>query len=292
VNAASCPFRPTAWLRYAVSRARAGVVCVAALALAGWSGSWHRIPELFAHFFLQYALVLVPLVALLWRDGRWRWAALATLILTGYTVAPFWLPVEDARHGTRLRLLQYNAAGQTDTLTHWLAGHPAEVDVVLVLEAGLAFEADMLTLANEFPYRIAWLDDSPFGIALISRHPLHAAHVLEVVGPAFPALQADIIMDGHTLRLIGIHPPPPIDNDLAQWRNRFMAALARQLEKERTPGQETLVFGDFNSTPWSPHLRDFMARRVYPTPNGDKARQAHGPPSPPATAGCLASRWT
>jgi endonuclease/exonuclease/phosphatase (EEP) superfamily protein YafD len=248
-----------------VKRVRAGTVLVAALALAGWTGSWHWIPELFSHFFLQYALVLAPLAALscLARDGLWRWAALAMLALAGYAVAPFWLPADGAAaqaHSMRLRLLQFNAARQTEAMTRWLAEHPAEVDVVLVLEAGLAFEADMRALSGEFPYHVAQLDDSQFGIALMSRYPLREARVLEVAGPAFPALQADIAMDGGTLRLVGIHPPPPIDHDLAQWRDRFMTALALRLGEEHTPGRETLVFGDFNSTVWSPRLRDFMAR--------------------------------
>jgi endonuclease/exonuclease/phosphatase (EEP) superfamily protein YafD len=251
-------------LPYAVRRVRGGIVLVAVLALAGWTGSWHWIPELFSHFFLQYALVLVLLAALscLMRDGLWRWAALAALALAGCAVAPFWLPVEEAAQplGMRLRLLQFNAAHHTEALTRWLAAHRQEVDVVLVLEAGPAFEADMQKLSGDFPYRIAQLDDSPFGIALLSRYPLHEARVLEIAGPDFPALQSDVTMNGGVVRLIGIHPPPPISDDLAQWRNRFMEALATRLDETRAPGRETLVFGDFNSTVWSPRLRDFMAR--------------------------------
>jgi hypothetical protein len=153
-------------LRYAVSRARGGLVLVAVLAPAGWTGSWYRVPELFSHFFLQYALALVFLAALsfLGRDGLWRWASLAMLSLAGYAIAPFWLPAEDAvaqAHAPRLRLLQFNAAGRTEALSRWLAEHHGEIDVVLVLEAHSAFEADMRALSGEFPYRVAWLDDSP-----------------------------------------------------------------------------------------------------------------------------------
>jgi hypothetical protein len=59
--------------RRVLGYARDGVVFIAIFALLGGTGSWHRIPELFAHFFLQYALALVCLTALLLlgRDGRW-----------------------------------------------------------------------------------------------------------------------------------------------------------------------------------------------------------------------------
>ncbi|MDR1934275.1 MAG: endonuclease/exonuclease/phosphatase family protein [Candidatus Accumulibacter sp.] len=252
-------------LRRVSGHARDGVIFTALFALAGWTGSWHRIAELFAHFFLQYVLALVPLTALLFLDrrGNWRWAALALLALLGCAIASFWLPVNAApatAQATRLRLLQFNAALQTEGLARWLTGHHEEVDVILVLEAAPDLEESTKALAAEFPYRLSQIDGSPFGIALMSRHPLHDPRVLDDDTPAFPALQADIVTRGGTLRLIGIHPPPPIDDDLARWRNHFMTTLATRLGEEREAERATLVFGDFNSTVWSPHLRDFMTR--------------------------------
>jgi endonuclease/exonuclease/phosphatase (EEP) superfamily protein YafD len=251
--------------RRVTAYARDGIVFVALFALAGWTGSWHRIPELFAHFFLQYALALVPLTALMFlgRCGHWCWAALTALALAGCAIAPFWLPVDTmptATQTTRLRLMQFNAALQSEPLTRWLTEHHKEVDIVLVLEAAPSHEQDTQTLASEFPYRIQQIDGSPFGIALMSRYPLHNPRVLDDDAPFFPSVQADIVTNSGTLRLIGIHPPPPIDGELARWRNHIMTTLAARLDRENEPERATLVFGDFNSTIWSPHLRDFMAQ--------------------------------
>lgn len=258
------PFRQNL-LRFAVLRARSLAVFIAVFVIAGWTGSWHRLPELFSHFFLQYVLVLVPATVLLFlgRDGIWRWVALAMLGATGCAIAPFWLPAEPAPvrpESERLRILQFNTASRNLPLVEWLAEHRKEVDVVLVLEAGAKFRAEMQALADEFPYHLEQLDDSPFSIALMSRHPLLDARVLEITAPYFPALQADILLNGTVVRLIGIHPPPPVSADLAEHRNQFMTILADRLHDEHAPGRETIIFGDFNSTVWSPHLRDFMAR--------------------------------
>ncbi|GHT82264.1 hypothetical protein AGMMS49543_06730 [Betaproteobacteria bacterium] len=253
------------FFRRVLGYARDGLVFIAIFALLGWTGSWHRIPELFAHFFLQYALALVCLgtLLLLGRDRKWFMIALVMLTLTGYAIAPFWMPADStpaSAHPARLSVLQFNVALQPEPLLRWLSAHRGEADVVLVLEMSLLSAAETKILADEFPYRIDKIDESPFSIALLSRYPLHEPQVLDLIGPTFPALQADIVTSGGTLRLVGIHPPPPIDAELAEWRNRFMTALASRLVEDSAPGRATLVFGDFNSTRWSPHLRDFMAR--------------------------------
>ncbi|MDR1889401.1 MAG: endonuclease/exonuclease/phosphatase family protein [Zoogloeaceae bacterium] len=248
-------------------RARIGLILVALAALLGWTGSWHWFPELFSHFFSQYALLLIMLTALLfWENkaSRWAWAALLLTLLVGFAVSPFWLPVADAnvkpgadtRH---LNLLQFNAARNTYPLVQWLIRHRQEVDVVLALEADTGFAAGMEALAAEFPYRIDKLQDDSFGIALISRYPLYEAKVLEVIGADFPALEAHVITPAGPLHVIGIHPPPPLGGELAKLRDDYMKELAGQLAQQLEEGEPTLVFGDFNSSIWSPRLREFMA---------------------------------
>jgi endonuclease/exonuclease/phosphatase (EEP) superfamily protein YafD len=242
--------------------ARYGVCFVALAMLLGQAGRWHWFPDLFSHFFIQYGLLLLALTVILFlgRAGRWRWAALILTALAGIALVPFWLPVEQATkpdaQATRLNLLQFNAQRNTEPLVYWLIRHRREVDVVLVLEADPGFEAGINALSEEFPHHLARLDDSPFGIALLSRYPLYEAQILEPIGPDFPALEAHIIAPGGPLRLIGIHPPPPLNRELAGLRDRFMAELASRIESE----EATLVSGDFNATVWSSGLRAFMAQ--------------------------------
>jgi endonuclease/exonuclease/phosphatase (EEP) superfamily protein YafD len=253
------------WLirfRHALARrARHGLCLTAGAALLGWTGSWHWVPELFSHFFIQYALLSLILTLLLFGDraGHWRWAALAVCALLGYLMLLFWLPVDDALQTkaltTRIRILQFNAARNTEPLMHWLTQHRQEVDVVLVQETGPDFAAGMVALEEEFPYRLAQLE-SAFGIALLSRYPLHEAKTLELIDLDFPALDAYIIAPSGPLRLVGVHPPPPVSEELARWRNRYMKKLVPLIENT----QPVLVLGDFNSTVWSPNLREFMEK--------------------------------
>ncbi|GHT93619.1 hypothetical protein AGMMS49545_13330 [Betaproteobacteria bacterium] len=278
--------------------ARDGVIFVAAVALLGWTGSWHWVPELFAHFFLQYALLLVILTPLLFwagwgsRDNRrhWQWLALIATLLAGFAVSPCWLPADSVRkansHGS-LNLLQFNAAQNTDALVQWLIKHRQEVDVVLVLEASTGFAGGIEALAEEFPYHIEKLQDDPFGIALMSRYPLSEAAVLDMSDDVdFPALEADVITPAGPLRLIGIHPPPPLGGELAKLRDAFMQKLALRLVAQLKEGEPTLVFGDFNSTIWSPRLRDFIAKTRL-----RDAGQGQGAPGSYPAASARISGW-
>ncbi|MDR1350224.1 MAG: endonuclease/exonuclease/phosphatase family protein [Zoogloeaceae bacterium] len=242
-------------------------LCFVAVAmLLGLMGRWHWGADLFSHFVVQYALLLLLLTGLLFwhRAGHWRWAALAlSLSLWGFIALSLWLPIDSADSPvaqTRLNFLQFNARQNTAVLTRWLLQHQNDetrMDVVLVLEAPVAFAVEMETLAEVFPYRLAQLEDSPFGIALMSRHPLVGARILDVIGTEFPVVTAQLVLpEGRQVMLFGIHPPPPVGSDLAELHTQFMDALALQID----PAVPTVVFGDFNATPWSPRLQVFMTQ--------------------------------
>jgi endonuclease/exonuclease/phosphatase (EEP) superfamily protein YafD len=243
-------------------RARGSLLLIVCAATLGWTGDWHWLPELFSHFFLQYTLLLLPVTFLLFwaRAGHWRWAALAALGLSGWVIAPFWWPAPPSppqlAHRTPIALLQFNAAQNTENLLRWLNDNPKAADVVLVLEADPAFAEGMTALATEFPHHIERLDDSPFSIALYSRYPFYAAEVLDVVGESFPALRVELITPNGPLRVLGIHPPPPLGDELATRRDRFLRLLGERLVHEEA--MPTLVFGDVNATVFSPQLRAFM----------------------------------
>jgi endonuclease/exonuclease/phosphatase (EEP) superfamily protein YafD len=244
--------------RYFRRRAKPTLLLLVLAAAFGWTGSWHWFPELFSHFFLQYALLFL-LLSLFIRERLWRGLALAALAFSLWAIAPFWIsrPLETPENWS-VRVFQFNAARNTAPLTRWLMEHREEVDLVLVLEADPAFAAGMDALAEAFPHRIAQLDDSPFGIALLSRYPLEEARTLELADAGFPALSATLIAPGGPLRVFGIHPPLPLGKEMAALRDQFMEELAAHAGVEQDA--PTLVLGDFNSTVWSPQLRDFLAK--------------------------------
>lgn len=239
------------------------VTLTACAALVGYTGSWHWLAELFSHFFIQYwAACLLAGAVLLWvGDKRWSAASGVLFCLLSLAVAPRHLPtgaVAAAPANPPLKLFQFNAAQNPARVFDWLEQNSSQVDVVVLLEASPAFQAGINRLQTRFPHAVTQLRDGPFGIALLSKHPLAGAEVLDLAGENFPALAARIAIPGWAapLQVYAVHPPPPLGGELAGIRNRYMKELATLISTDES--MPTLVAGDLNSTPWSPWFRDFM----------------------------------
>ncbi len=129
-------------------------------------------------------------------------------------------------------------------LAQWLARE--QVDVVVVLEVSPAYAKGLQTL-DAYPHRHVVAQDDPFGIAVLSRHPLlKAATVRDAEGIAH--IEALVAWQGRQVAVIAVHPMPPISAHYAAVRNAKLSAWARAAAASALP---TLVAGDLNATPWS-----------------------------------------
>ena len=62
------------------------------------------------------------------------------------------------------------------------------------------------------------------------------------------------------IRVVGVHTLSPTNRFRLDIRNRQFVEIGDALLAEATP---TVVMGDFNCTPWSPFLSDFLKRTGY-----------------------------
>ena len=76
--------------------------------------------------------------------------------------------------------------------------------------------------------------------------------------PLIASIDALVLVGDKRVRLIGTHPYPPINAKVCRLRNAHMQRLAESIAKE-TGATKTIVAGDFNMTPWSPHFVDFLS---------------------------------
>ena len=130
--------------------------------------------------------------------------------------------------------------------------------MVVLLEASSNFEPELDELKELYPYQIKHLEDSPFGIALASKHPIDFGAVSFEPSRLFPHIEATIKLPGREtpLALVALHAPPPISGEMAEGRNRKFDYIARKAiaQAQATP----IVVGDFNLTPWSPYFQKFV----------------------------------
>ncbi|MEQ1775878.1 MAG: endonuclease/exonuclease/phosphatase family protein [Burkholderiales bacterium] len=225
----------------------------------------HWFLELFSHFTPHYFVLslfcLLGLVLL----RAWRWAALACLLAlwNGYPVARVFLQ-DDAPPAASVRpftVFHFNVGlhhEQPARIVSYLQRRADAVDVVVLLEATDEFGAVLDALKSSFPYQIRHLEDSPFGIALASKHVIDFGVISNEPSRLYPHIEAHIKLPGRNapLALYALHAPPPISGEMAEARNAKFTHIAR---KAATQAQATpVVVGDFNLTPWSPYFQQFI----------------------------------
>jgi endonuclease/exonuclease/phosphatase (EEP) superfamily protein YafD len=201
--------------------------------------------DLAAHWQWAYATLWFALCLLCARRGR-RWLLLAPLaVLPLFTAAPMLPVAEDDGAALVVAAANVNVANRDPApLAAWLRAQPVDVVMLTELTPGYA-DALSRALADLYPHRAFAPDDSPFGIGLLSRHPLRDIERRDSVD-GIPALAADIAIDGTVVRVVAVHPMPPMTPHWHDERDRLLRGLA-----QRAAGKPMVVAGDLNATPWS-----------------------------------------
>ena len=249
------------------------------LALSSKRGLWRAAAARCARFLVTAAAVgmVLPWVShvLSGYDGRvswavdlaahWQWlylAGLAVGALLGATIHRGWLfalllaplpwwsaaPRLDAaeEHRTELVVAAVNVHVSTrdaTALASWLAS--TAVDLVVVSEVSPAY-AESLERLPGFPHREVAAAEHPFGIAVLSRFPMHAVAVRDAQGIA--RIEARVDTGVACVELFAVHPIPPMTPRLHAARNQLLRDVAGRTARQGVP---RLVVGDLNATPWS-----------------------------------------
>lgn len=258
--------------------------------ITGQLGALHWFAELFSHFVPHYAAVFALAALCLrhrkktlsrWERGRgegerctinnqfiwlisqnsyYFWMIL-TVALTVWTL---WPPVLNSPERAATRVIWYNvnldnsdAAGESARLI------AENADLIALAEIQLR-DPGWQPLRQHYPHGCAHEDSSPFALAVFAREPLVACDIF--FPGEYPAIRA-VLRDGRVL--YAAHPPPPINADLASARVDYLRTLADRLAAENS----TLLVGDLNSSPYSPHYRALLhdadlratTRNILPT---------------------------
>lgn len=220
-------------------------------------------------------LALLGLALALCALGRaWRWLGLAALAalpgwmasdalapagpagpvgMIGQTAGTASMPARDAPFtvaSANVHLDNTDAA----PLLRWVRA--LQADVVVVLEVSPAL-APGLEAAGDFPHRHLLPADNPFGIALLSRHPLRDVQVVRLrAGPL--AVQAVVEAPGGPVHVTALHTMPPIVGPAGLVMRDL--DIAELVDQAAATGLPAVVAGDLNATAWSSGLRVAEAR--------------------------------
>jgi len=213
--------------------------------------------DLASHWqWLHLALLLGCLVLLAPR--RPRWLLLAPLLaLPWLSVAPM-LPAQTGKVGLELRLVSANLQ-QTDdaaTLRAWLDAQPADLVLLQEVTPDLARQ---LAAWQDYPHRVLAPENSPFGLALLSRLPLQNGQVLRD-SDDIPRIEAALRSGAQAISLSLVHPMPPLS---PYWHHKRNLGLQVALQRNTARGLPGLLAGDLNASPWSQATRELHALGWY-----------------------------
>lgn len=219
------------------------------------------------------------------RRGRLFWfataAGLAALAWQASHVArylPIW-PAEVAgseqclpdRH---LRLLNANVLLTNRDYAALLALiRETDPDIVLLLEPGADWDRALRPLRRAYPHRISQPLPNTYGIMLLSKLPLEAPRLRNLVQPHIPSVTAGIrLPSGDVVDLYAVHPEPPVPGDDSGERDAELVLVGKEV---RASGRAAIVMGDLNDVAWSHTSRLFqrlsgtrdarVGRGLYPT---------------------------
>jgi len=210
--------------------------------------------ELLSHFRLQYLVMAIIAAISLWLCAQPRWALLmifpiayhASAIMPWYItdthddnkpVAEFVVIQSNLQHGNQ----------QYDKLFKLV--EQASPDLLVLLEVDEAWQKELHVLDHRYPFQQVIPRHDNFGIAILSRWPLHNIKVLQLDPMFTPSIQADVAMGEHTITLLATHPVPPINQQLYLARNEQFNNISLLANQRRQ--YPMMIIGDFNSSMWS-----------------------------------------
>lgn len=235
--------------------------------LVGFFGRFHWLLDLFAHFRVQYALIAL-LFLLLARLAKQRMStrlALLILAINLVQIAPYYLPTPfitglasaETENKPTLRVMTTNVNSSIGNEQRAIESILASgADVVAIIELNPTLAAQLASIRSEYPFQILQtMENSHFGIALLSKIPLERQDVLWLEPNFTPTLYAEILVDNTPVAILATHPSPPILKYGTDLRTQRFAALAEFVSATSIP---TLVIGDLNATPWSHDMRNLL----------------------------------
>lgn len=256
------------WHLWLARRARVIVVLCALGMILPWisrglAGRDDRLAwavDLAAHWQWLYLVGLV-VGTLIAASLQRRWFfALLLMPLPWLSAAPR-LPADEGAHAD---FVVASANVYLDTrdpaaLIAWLA--TVNADLVVLLEVSPSY-AEALASWPGHPHRHMEAADDPFGMAVLSRHPMHATTLRDADGIA--RIEARVEAGVACVELIAVHPMPPLSPRFHAARDELLSGLADRTSEGKLP---LLVVGDLNATPWSSAFAGLASRGLQHTSN-------------------------
>lgn len=244
--------------------AGAGVLAIFVCSLLG---RYFLVSELMSNFRLQIAGLMLPVGIIVFRMSRWRWLAYGLIggaVWSLATIGFIFLPSQQPPPGKKvIEVMSYNVLGHNMRQAEVVSLiKEVDPDVLMVLEYSRNWHRKLGPLYDAYPHRVLKPRWHGFGIAFFSKYPISHSEIVQLVEDKTdnPSIVATVDFGGQEIRFAGLHSLSPTTHYRFGIRNQQFRELAEHVAKKQVP---TVVVGDFNCTPWSAFLKDFVKTTGY-----------------------------
>lgn len=206
--------------------------------------AWHG-------FWASVVLCLGALALKFWRVGALGVLAVAGCALwslAGSAPEPLSAPAPQARRFCVANVLSSNQ--KHARVQAWLKKE-APVGAFFV-ENNDRWTQALSVMRVGLPHLKSFPREDNFGVASLTQAKPESVKQIEL--GRWHALEVILPWEGKTMRVLVVHPLPPVSDYSTKRRNRHIKVLGDYIAASSMP---TVVLGDFNMTPWSPYFRAF-----------------------------------
>jgi endonuclease/exonuclease/phosphatase (EEP) superfamily protein YafD len=269
------------------------LTCVTMLTIFGFLGQYWWVFDLVSHFRLQYFIVLVVLVVFFVKEKKWKstgvglFFGVANFILISPYIGTINSDTEEGQ--PKIRILSMNLSHTNSSYKKAiLLIRKTQPSVLVLQELSNSWENGLGEALVQFPYSVKIPKNTMDGVDsmlpnfLIPKEKLFIglySHLsferIMIDRPdGFPVsyIRGSFKFKENIFTLFGVHLTSPVGKYRTDLRNKQLASLAEEIQKNNQP---TVVVGDFNITPWSSYFEKFIQKTrlrdtrkgigVYPT---------------------------
>ena len=233
-----------------------GLGLLVCAALATFAGKLFWMFDLVSHFQVYYflAAALLLIVNALMRRKWPALIALALVAVTTFHLLPYYLPSEQpVGEGEvyTVMLINMNHANQK-TAAVQKAIAEADPDLLVLQEVSPRWRYELRDLPSQFSNSHDFPKEGAFGIWVLSKFE-GGTFDRQTIG-IIDFLQLRYEVAGEPLKVVALHPYPPVGASAWKARNELLSAAVGFASGEGN----RLAVGDLNCSPWSPYFRDFI----------------------------------
>lgn len=231
---------------------RLSTVLIAIFSITGLFGTHNVYFDIFSHFRLQYAFLLLLCIAFfsIKKLKPWIVTSLVLLVFNVYYVLPYLQPAELDQQKGDIKIVMANVWSQNkcyDAVRKLL--NKEQPDVIVIEELTPIWEEELAYLRAQYPFHIAKSENSNFGIGLWSKYPFKNGSIKYLGNSDVPTITGVLKKDSKEINFIATHPVPPASSQQFDMRLSQFKALQKEIQKNDSP---VLLIGDLNAVPSSP----------------------------------------